>query len=106
MHPYPSRSNDKAQALLVELTRLLLTDSTPEDVEPRPETELHHTEIHIGHERKAEMLTERFAASDYRGALDLFSPDRRGQAALLLMNGLTDDELADLVSEDGPVATS
>ena len=50
------------------------------------------------------MLTERFTASDYRGALDLFSPERRAQAALLLMNALTDDELAGLVSEERPTA--
>ena len=40
MYPDPTQSSEKAQALLVELTRLLLTDSTPEDLEPRPETEL------------------------------------------------------------------
>ena len=51
------------------------------------------------------MLTERFAASDYRGALDLFSPERRAQAAMLLMDALTDDELAGLVSENSPMTT-
>ena len=102
MNPDLSRSSDKAQAVLVELTRLLLGGSPVEDGEPRPEIELHHMEIETGHERRAELLTERFVASDYQGALALFAPERRALAAMLLMDALTDDELADLVTDNSP----
>jgi len=101
VNPDPSRSNDPAEALLAELTRLLLAAGPAEGVEPRPEIGSDHLEIDTAHEPRVEILAERFTASDYRGALDLFPPERRAEAALLLIDTLTEDELAGLVSENG-----
>ena len=105
MIPDPSRRDDKAEALLAELTRLLLATSPAEGDQPRPEIGLDHIEIDTARASSVETLAERFTASDYRGALELFPLARRAEAALLLMDALTEDELAGLASENALRAT-